>query len=219
MENKNNTYLILTIILVILSVIGVFFIFQIKQSKNTVSLNSSSIPKIELIPTDIPITVTPSKIASPSPTKKPTITPTATPSAKITPTIKPTLTPTPTSSPSAKLNFSSYDDGFSILYNSTRKLYQDKETSGNRYTFTNIAGNFAIHVGLNDKWAWTNSDRQFSDSFLVAGKSTFRYDISTQTIVDLQSNGKNYTIQCIHNGKDTLKAECEQFLKDFQLIL
>jgi len=236
MENKNNTYLILTIILLILSAIGIFFLIQIYQGKNTTSVVSSSTPKIELIPTDtikditptITITATPSGIkitptASPTAKVTPKITPKITPTA--IPTLKPTLiptsiiTPTPVSSSSATiLNFSSATDGFSIVYNSIRKLYQDTEASGDRFTFTNPSGNFAIHVGLNGAWAWTNSNRQFNSSVLIAGQPTFRYDTSAQTIVDLQSNGKNYTIQCVHNGLASLKTECDQFLKSFQLL-
>jgi hypothetical protein len=222
MENKNKTYLILTIILLILSAIGGYFLFQIyQQSQNTTNLTSSSTPKIELIPTDIPQNTTPTITATPSGTKI-KVTPTASPTAKISPSPKVTpttvITPTPVAQSSSTLNFSSTADGFSIVYNNTRKFYQDKEVSGDRFTFTNPAGNFAIHVGLNGNWAWTNPSRTFTSDFLVAGQPTFKYDIPTQTIVDLQYNSKNYTIQCVHNGKDSLKAECDQFLKDFKLL-
>jgi len=234
MDSKNIKYLILTIILLILSAIGVFLVFKINSSPLNLFLNTSEItvtptPIIEeIIPTEIPkISITPiatvtGKIASPSPTKKPTTTPTATPSAKITPiikpTIKPTITPSPTSSPSAQLNFNSSQDGFSVVYSSLRKLYQDKESTGNRYTFYSLSGNFAVHVAPSGTWAWTNTDRNFSSALIVSGRNTYRYDIATQTIVDLQSSTKNYTIQCIHNGKESLKAECEAFIKSFQLL-
>ena len=232
MDSKNIKYLILTIILLILSAIGVFLVFKINSSPLDLFLNTPKItitptPIIEeIIPTEMPvIEITPiatvtGKVASPSPTQKPTITktPIASPTAKLTPTIKPTISPTPTSSPSAQLNFSSSEDGFSIIYNSARKLYQDKESTGNRYTFYSISGNFAVHVAPSGTWSWTNSDRSFSQSFIVSGQSTFRYDIATQTIVDLQSSTKNYTLQCVHNGKESLKAECEIFLKSFQLL-
>ena len=230
MDSKNTKYLILTVILLILSVIGVFLVFKINSSPLNLFLDTPEItvtptPIIEeILPTEIPkISITPiatvtGKIASPSPTKKPTITPTATPSAKITPTIKPTITPSPTSSPSAQLNFSSSEDKFSIIYNSSRKLYQDKESTGNRYTFYSLSGNFAVHVAPSGTWAWTAPDRNFSNSLIVSGQNTYRYDIATQTIVDLQSSTKNYTIQCIHNGKESLKTECETFIASFKLL-
>ena len=150
-----------------------------------------------------------------------TIAPTATPTAKLTPTPSEirdlkseiSITPTPISS-----NYSSSTDGFSIVYSSFRKLYQDKETSGNRYTFYSNSGNFAVHVGLNNQWAWTTPDRNFSGNLVLSGQNTYRYDTDSQTIVDIQYNNKNYTLQCVHNGKSTLKAECETFLQSFKLI-
>jgi hypothetical protein len=238
METKNSTYLILTIILVILSAIGGFFLFQFKTASTPVSqVPSTSIPKIELVPTDViepEITASPTaKItATPSSTKKitPTATPTAVPTVKITPTTKPTviptikptliptIAPTPISETSSILNLSRPDDGFSVDYSSTRKLYEDTESTGNRYTFYLPSGNFAVHVALNGKWSWTTPDRNFSGDFLVAGLNTYRYDIGSQTIVDLQSNGKNYTIQCVHNGNAALKAECDAFIASFKLL-
>jgi len=230
MDQKNIKYLILTIILLILSAFGVFLVFKINSSPLNLFLNTPEItvtptPVIEeIIPTEIPkISITPiatvtGKIASPSPTKKPTITPTAIPTAKLTPTVNPIITPSPISSPSAQLNFSSSEDSFSVVYNSSRKLYQDKESTGNRYTFYSLSGNFAVHVAPSGTWAWTNTDRNFSSALIVSGQNTYRYDIATQTIVDLQSSTKNYTIQCIHNGKESLKTECEAFIKSFQLL-
>jgi hypothetical protein len=163
------------------------------------------------------ITITPTA----TPSAKITITPTATPSTKIKTTITltftPTLNPIPTAT-SSILNFKSTTDGFSISYNSGRKLYQDTESSGNRYTFYSSAGNFAVHVTKSGTWAWTNPDRNFNSELIVSGQNTYRYDISTQTIVDLQSSTKNYTIQCVHNDKETLKTECEEFIKSFQLL-
>jgi len=232
MEIKNSTYLVLTIILVILSAIGGFFLFQMNSNNNNSKTATTITPKIELIPTDIvsptitasptaKITKTPtaSPTAKLSPTLKPTATATPSPTIKITPTTKPTLTPTSVASSSASLiTLSKPSDGFSIEYSAARKLYEDTESSGNRYTFYLSSGNFAVHVGLNDKWAWTTPNRNFSGDFLVAGQNTYRYDISTQTIVDLQYGGKNYTLQCVHNGKAALKTECETFLQSFKLL-
>lgn len=226
MDSKNIRYLILTIILLILSGFGLFLISKINNPSIPAQIAEITPIPTKIIPTTTPIiSVTPiatvtGKIASPSPTKKPTITPTptATPTAKITPTIKPTITPTPMATVSGQITYRSTQDGFSIAYNSSRKLYQDTETSGNRYTFASILGNFAVHVAPSGTWAWTNSDRNFSSTLLVSGQNTFRYDIATQTIVDLQSSTKNYTIQCVHNGLATLKTECETFIKSFQLL-
>ncbi|MFA5532754.1 MAG: hypothetical protein WDA13_04145 [Candidatus Shapirobacteria bacterium] len=227
MKTKPSLYLVLTVILVILSIIGGIFLFQIINKQDNTPSNSSSTAKIELIPTDVPqISVTPvattaAKI-SPTPIASPTskikVTPTATPTAIPTKKVTPTITPTTTSAPSATLTYSSSTDGFSVDYSSTRKVYQDTESSGNRYTFSLSSGNFAVHIGLNDKWAWTAPNRNFSGDLIVAGQNTYRYDISNQTIVDLQSNGKNYTIQCVHNGKESLKTECESFISSFKLL-
>lgn len=234
MDSKNTKYIILTIILLILSGFGVFFIIKIINQPVSAPILTITPTPVQVSPTVTPkIEITPiatitGKIASPSPTKKPT--PTATPSAKIsltpTPTATPTakltptaiISPTPTNTASSQLNFKNQEDAFSVDYSSSRKLYQDKESSGNRYTFYLYSGNFAVHVAPSGSWAWTNPDRNFSSSFIVSGQNTYRYDITTQTIVDLQSSTKNYTIQCVHNGKESLKAECETFIKSFQLL-
>lgn len=231
MDSKNTKFIVFAIVLLILSVLGVFFIFRINSSP--LDLLSSS-PEITQTPTSIPtkkpaISITPTATTSAKTTPtatasaKITITPTATPSSKITvtPTIKitpttiPTATPTPTS---GLLNFKNTNDGFSVNYSSARKLYQDTESTGNRYTFYISTGNFAVHVSPSGTWSWTNPDRNFSPTLMVSGQNTYRYDISTQTIVDLQSTTKNYTIQCVHNGNATLKAECESFINSFQLL-
>ena len=163
--------------------------------------------------TKITPTATPSASPTPKVTTTPILTPTPSTIDDLTSTISTTPTPTPT-----ELTFSSSTDGFSIIYNSYRKLYQDKETSGNRYTFYSNSGNFAVHVGLNNQWAWTTPNRNFSGNLVISGQNTYRYDTDAQTIVDIQYNSKNYTLQCIHNGKATLKAECETFLKSFKLL-
>ena len=228
MDSKNTKYLVLSIILLILSGLGIFSISKINNSASSLS----ETPQITQTPTSVPtqkptVTVIPVSTSS----AKISLTPTATTSAKITitptatPTAKPKITITPTSIPtptpivtSSFLNFKSTTDGFSIDYNSSRKLYQDTESTGNRYTFYLSSGNFAIHVSPSGTWSWTNPDRNFSSTLIVSGKNTYRYDISTQTIVDLQSSTKNYTIQCVHNGNATLKTECEAFIKSFTLL-
>lgn len=233
LDAKNKTtYIVLSIILLILSTVGILLFFQIIKTRNQENIEDNS-NKYVSNPTSVPtITAVPTQ-ASPSaklsPTAKPT---TATSSAKLTPTVKPTLTPkptttiivTPTLAPSVTpvsgvlIDYNNSTDKFSVSYKSTRKFYQDTESSGNRYTFTNPSGNFAIHVSDSGTWSWIHPDRNFSSAFTVAGQNTFRYDISTQTIVDLQSSDKNYTIQCVHNGAASLKTECEEFLKSFKFL-
>jgi len=243
MDSKNLKYLIPSIILLILSAFGIFYIINhnksVSSNTDIVAIVTPTIiptPTIITIPT---VSVTPTATSSTkikiTPTATPTatkkLTPTATPSASPTVTSKvtatPTLTPIPTPTPTittittstpTELTFSSSTDGFSIVYSSSRKLYQDKESSGNRYTFYLTSGNFAVHVGLNGQWAWTTPNRDFSGNLVISGQNTYRYDTDAQTIVDIQYNGKNYTLQCVHNGKATLKAECETFLQSFKLL-
>lgn len=239
MDSKNIKYLAFTAILLILSVLGIFFIFKINSSPLDLLTSSPVANQITQTPTSIPtkiptVTVAPTSTSSAKITTTPTASPTAklkvtaTPTIKITPTLIATptakvttaITPTatPTTAISEILNFKSDTDGFSIDYSSSRKLYQDTESTGNRYTFYNSAGNFAVHVSSSGTWSWTNPDRNFNADLIVSGQNTYRYDISTQTIVDLQSSDKNYTIQCVHNGKSTLKAECETFIQSFKLL-
>lgn len=242
MKTKNSVYLVLTIIFVILSVIGGYFLYQITTNSKTSPQVAT--PEVTPIPTDIPtITLTPIASASPTaspsskvtPTPKVTISPVCTPppcptggklncpSGKECPggcgvvCAKPTLVPTAILTPTLT-TYTSTDDSFSVNYLSNRKVYPDNENSGRRYTFYLYGANFAVHVGLNDQWAWVTPNRNFSGDFLVSGQNTYRYDISTQTIVDISYNGKNYTIQCVHNGKESLKTECEEFISSFQLL-
>lgn len=231
MKTRNTTYLILTIILLILSGIGGYFLFQNFQNQNSSNYTSDSIPKIELIPTDTALPqdeVNEEDIGFSDSTSSAqiSITPIATASVtKITtptkiPTKIPTLTTTitPTISTSGLTSYSSSEDNFSVSYSSKRQLVAGTESTGNRYTFAYSTGNFAIHVSDSGTWSWTHTGRQFSTAFVVSGQPTFRYDIAAQTIVDLQSSDKNYTIQCVHNGSESLKAECESFISSFKLL-
>ncbi len=228
MKTKNSTYLILTFVLLILSAIGAYFLYQLYQERQTSTYNSTTVPKIELIPTDIiepeiidsPVTATdPTQITSaviPTITDFPVET-TQIPTQIPSPTLIPTTIVAPVTATSV-LTYSSPTDKFSVVYSNTRKFYQDTEPSGNRYTFSNPGGNFAIHVSSSTEWSWTHPRREFSNALLVAGKPTFKYDTDTQTLVDVQSETKNYTIQCVHNGVSSLKTECTEFINSFKLI-
>lgn len=220
MENKNSLYLVLTIILIILSAVGGYFLFNIYQDRNSSNYTSSTVPKIELIPTDTIEKTTDEDTSISFEVITPTVTKT-TPIASATATPKLTVTPSPSVIPTTSKDIVLYEnkeDGFSVSHTNQRIIHQDSEPSGNRYTFVNKAGNFAIHVSPTGKWSWTHPDRQFTTTLLVSGQKTFRYDIATQTIIDLQSDSKNYTLQCIHNGLESLKTECDQFVSSFQLL-
>ncbi|MCW1949062.1 MAG: hypothetical protein KIH89_001280 [Candidatus Shapirobacteria bacterium] len=235
MSTKNSTYIILGLILLILAGIGGYFLFQVYLTNQQVSYTSTTTPKIELLPTDSPteeiVEVTPSVI-TPTASVSGKITPTAV-KTTIAPTKIPTATATSAASSSTSQTFISDTDSFSIVYSLKRKLYQDFESTlydtngnvsqdktvkGNRYTFYNAPTNFAVHVSPGTVWSWKNPDRQFSQSSLISGQPSYRYDIAAQTIIDLQYNNKNYTIQCIHNGNSTLKTECEAFISSFKLL-
>ena len=220
MENKNSLYLVLTIILIILSAIGGYFLFNIYNQRSSSDYTSSTTPKIELIPTDSVQNITDQDSSVSSEIITPTVTKTN-PIASATATPKVVLTPSPSISPTTSKDVVLYEnkeDGFSVSHTNQRLVHKDSELSGNRYTFVNKAGNFAVHVSPTGKWSWTHPDRQFTTTLLVSGQKTFRYDITTQTIIDLQSDSKNYTLQCIHNGLESLKTECDQFVSSFKIL-
>lgn len=190
-ENSNAIYIALTVIMLVLSVVGLYLY-----------LRTSTSPAVDLV-----------SITTPAPDQITDVVPTITsvPDNQPLITVNPSATPTPT----IKTLISDVDD-FSVDYSSSRTLYQDKEGSGTRYTLYSPSGNIAIHVG--PSWSWVYPNRQFTDTLLVADQPTFRYDISSQTIVDFQSGTKKYTIQCLHHGQDSLEAECQQILTDFKLL-
>lgn len=109
--------------------------------------------------------------------------------------------------PSPSPSFQKYTGStFTVTYGPNRKLIIENEPSGKRYVFYSSAGNITLHVG--SKWSWQHPGRQLTP--------TFRYDTSTQTLIDLQKDDLNYTIQCVHGGSETLKSECDQFIANFQ---
>jgi hypothetical protein len=203
---NGTSYFILTSIFLILSAIGLYLIFVYlpnqpsppgpQLSPDTITETPTdvptSIPTDYSLPTDVPLTPGPNEPTLPAKAEA-------------------AVGPLP-----AFINYQSPTDNFSVTYASSRKLYEDSEFSGRRYTFYSDKGNFAIHVG--SLWSWTHPDRTFSNALLVDGHNTFRYNINTQTLIDLQDKSKNYTIQCVHNGLAALKTECDQFLKSFKFL-
>ena len=217
----HTTYAVLAVILLTISLGGAYFLFKLYFPATPASSLPlpviSPVPTLEPSPTAVESTFSATPSLKPTSTLKPTLTP------KSTATIKPTSTPVPTMSPDssptpspATQTFTSSTDNFAVIYSSSRRLYQDTETSGRRYTFYSVAGNIAVHAG--SAWSWTYPDRVFSTSVTISSHPTFIYEISTQTIVDFQVGDKYYTIQCVHNGSETLKAECTQFISDFKLL-
>jgi hypothetical protein len=206
---KGTSYLVLTSIFLILSAIGLFLLFIFLPNRPKPPQTQPISDVITQIPTEI---IQPSEIPliiSPTITTKPTLTP--------EPTALPTKAVATVGTPSATfVDYQSVSDNFSVTYSSSRQIYQDTEFSGNRYTFYNSKGSIAIHAGF--QWSWTHPDRAFTNNLLVDGHNTFRYDIDSQTLIDLQDKSKNYTIQCIHNGLTTLKTECDQLIKSFKFL-
>lgn len=128
-----------------------------------------------------------------------------------------TITPI-IATPSIKLfeSFESINDGFLVEYDSKRKLLTENEESGKRYIFSNPLGNITVHAGKS--WSWIVSDRIFTDKELVGEEKSYVYEITNQKVVDVEKGEMKYTIQCVHNTKKELKAECEKFLEAFKFI-
>lgn len=190
-------------ILLVASGIGVFWLTG--QSKKETNVKENIVlaePTKTVLPTPTVIEVSEESI---------TITPTiatseamASPNAVTSPTLK------------AIEVFESQEGGFGAKYKSTRKVYEENESSGKRYIFYSNNGNITVHAG--NAWSWINSGRTFSETLLVGGEKTYIYEISNQKIVDLQKGDKKYTIQCVHNTVNELKIECDKFLADFYFI-
>jgi len=217
MKTKSTHFLILSIVLVILSIIAAIFLFSILKSRQEALSQPLATEKINLIPTDTPPLI--DDLEDDDLFDSPTSTPTPSPSPKPTKIPTPTSTPTPipTSTSSTK-SFTDSQDLCSLTYDNSRTLYQDTTASAKRYTFYLPTSSFALHIADSDTWSWTHPNRQFTNNFTIDGNSTFRYDIDTQSIVDIQGDSNNFTLQCIHNGDDDLKTECEQFLQSFKLL-
>lgn len=191
---SNSKYIFFSLVLLLLSAIGIYYLIYY--------LPNNQINSTPLIFSDSP---------SPSPVLD-NQTPVSSNSANLS-TDQPTGGVTPT--PFIKTYVSEIDK-FQVQYSSNRQVYTDPESSGTRYTFYQKEGNIAVHVGTD--WSWSHPSRVFSDTDLVSGRPSFRYEINTQTIVDFETEGLKYTIQCVHSGQTPQKDECEQFIHLFELI-
>lgn len=140
-----------------------------------------------------------------------------TPAPTTFPTPAATVTTEPTSDQSGYLVFSSSTDKFEVRYQSYRKLFQDVSSQNHRYVFTEPnSANFVVHVG--QTWSWIHPNRQFGNDFKIADKPTFKYETTSQIVVDLENGGNLYTLQCVHNGNEKLKTECQEFMSSFKLL-
>jgi len=113
------------------------------------------------------------------------------------------------------------DDGetqtiFESVYSPDRKLYIEKEFSGTRYVLYRSDSKITVHVG--NIWSWVHPRRELTSTGVVPGYKTFTYEIPSQKIVDFESGNKKYTIQCVHNGVEEFKTECNKFLTNFKLL-
>lgn len=192
-KRNNGKYIWASLLFLLLSAGGVFWLMQGKNDKN----EEISFEPIEISPTE---TISPTEAISPTGVK-----------TTIAPTKKPTAIPTET----VKV-FESKDDNFKVSYSSYRQIYQDNENSGRRYTFYSYSGNIALHTGK--EWSWTYPERVFTESLLVGGEKSFVYEADKQKIIDVEKDGKKYTIQCIHNNREDLIEECKNFMESFGFI-
>lgn len=163
-----------------------------------------TVPPFEPQPTAPPL--------EPEPTVAPIIeTPTSVPAV-------PTEAPSEVAEPIPDiLTYDGADDGFTLSYTSSRKVQKVAEPTGHRVVFYRSDGNnIAIHVG-ND-WSWIHPGRELQNSYNVSGQPAFRYDITTQTLVDVKYSDMFYTIQCVHSGVESLKTECDQLITSFKFL-
>jgi hypothetical protein len=218
-NQKNLAYLFLALFFLILSGGGIFLFSRLNRADPLLTENVETVLDSE---TETPALVPTLSFghqqapADPGVTESPVVSPqisvklTQSPTAAITP--KPTVTNSPTSE---YLSYQNNEDKFKVSYKSFRQLYQDGESSGNRYTFYHTQSNITLHVGKS--WSWSHPGRQFGTELTISGQPTFRYDTTNQTIVDVEKDGRRYTIQCVHYNQSEVKAECEQFWQSLEL--
>ena len=129
--------------------------------------------------------------------------------------VLPTISPTPTAIPENMQLLTVSEDKFSLVYSKARKLYVEKEGTGNRYTLFSNQGSFAIHVGPD--WSWETA-RQYSTDLTISGQPTFVTKVADQTLVDFVVGSQKFTIQCVHHSIPSLVDECQQMLSSFHLL-
>ncbi|MBP6891365.1 hypothetical protein KBB92_00300 [Candidatus Shapirobacteria bacterium] len=195
-KNNQSKYLILAVILLILTAGGIFFLIS---RKNAVMVNEEKQKPQIIIPT----------LSRPSPTpiiNETIIIPTGTMIASEA--AKPTL--------NNELSYANPEYNFFVTYNNKRKLYPEKETSGERFNFYSNEGSITVHAG--EKWSWEYPLRDFTNTILVDGVNSFVYEIEKQKLVDFENGKFKYTIQCIHNAKKELIEECNKFVTNFKFL-
>lgn len=204
--NNNRTYIILAFTLIIFSLLGLYYFNRpTSQVEAPVSL-----AEVSVTPTDT--------ISTPQLSPEPTFTPSDNslfPEDTTPITSSPTMAPpVPTTTPEYyTLNNPQYN--FTLSYSSRRRLYEDPENSGVRFTFYSPSGNIALHVGPD--WSWQHPGRQFNSDTYVSGHQAFVYKTTNQTIIDFESGDIKYTIQCVHNSQEIKIQECTQFTTSFSL--
>jgi len=211
--NNPVKYILGSILLLALSGVGIFLIAG-KTKKEMVEVATPT-----AIPT-VPVIITPTIVIEKTEVATETAFLTVTPTLTATPTATKAITITPTVSviPTIKL-IESYEnkvDGFSVRYDSKRKLVVENEEGGKRYVFSSSLGNITVHVGK--VWSWKYPGRAYTDKQLIDGTNSSVYDISNQKLVDVEKGELKYTIQCVHNAKEILKTECQKFLEDFKFL-
>lgn len=194
-KNNKKGYVVGTLVLLALSGMGVWWLK--KDQKPTIVNKIEDVTVKEIVPTESLL---------PSPMTE------VTPIEKTTPTAKVSLIPTEI--PNGILR--SERDGFEVNYSPDRKLYETKESSGNRYTLYRDDSTITVHAG--GKWSWIHPGREFDSNFLVASRPTFVYQTTDQKIVDFETEAKKYTIQCVFGTQSDAITECDQILRDFKLF-
>jgi hypothetical protein len=126
--------------------------------------------------------------------------PTSSSKTNAKPTIKPTLVPTIKPSLSYNGHLKVVEDGFEAFFAKNREVYKEYESTGVRYPLWRKDSIITVHVSRGN-WCWLHPGRNFSSTEKVAGRETFVYNISSQKLVDVENNGKKYTIQCLAKFK------------------
>ena len=206
--SKGPPYFLLFLISIIFIAVSLFA-YDYTSRRVSKELTNKNINDLHVTPTVVLSKVTPILTNTDS-----------SPSAQVTRVdeITPTAIPTPTPSKPYLKTYTDTDFNFKLDYLSTRQLFEDNSSTTNRFVFVNPEGNFVIHVGTKD-YDWTHSGRTFTSTLTLAGKQTFVFDTTSQKVIDLKTDdGLFFTLQCVHNGKDELVSECQDFIKSFSFL-